>query len=59
MSKLKLQNVNSLANSSLGKHALNFHAIANKFMKFVTNMDQDQKAIYLDYPFQKAIVAQL
>ena len=28
-------------------------------MKFVENMDQDQKAIYLDYPFQKEIVAQL
>jgi len=28
-------------------------------MKFVENMDQDQKAIYLDYIFQKEIIAQL
>jgi len=28
-------------------------------MKFVENIDQDQKAIYLDYIFQKEIMAQL
>ena len=43
----------------LGKHVLNFHAISIKLMQWVDNIDQDQKAIYLDYPFQKAIVAQL
>ena len=43
----------------IGQIGKNIHAIATKLMKFVENMDQDQKAIYLDYIFQKEIIAQL
>jgi|TARA_B110000438_G_C15281925_1_gene423045 hypothetical protein len=43
----------------IGQIGGKFHAIAIKLMKFVENMDQDQKAIYLDYIFQKEIIAQL
>ena len=43
----------------IGQIGEKLHAIAIKLMKFVENMDQDQKAIYLDYPFQKEIMAQL
>ena len=40
----------------IGQIGEKLHAIA---IKLIDNMDQDQKAIYLDYIFQKEIMAQL
>ena len=43
----------------LGQIGLNLYANAIKLMKFVENMDQDEKAIYLDYPIQKEFITKL